>query len=49
MQTTLLIMCLVWRHRQHQLGVDDFGHPMHDGDEGTYDEEVDSKEYGDRC
>jgi len=43
MQATLLIMCFIWRHRQHKLGIDDFGHPIHDGDERSFDnEEVDS-------
>lgn len=38
MQATLLIMCFVWRRRQHKLGLDDFGHPVHDGDERSFDE-----------
>jgi hypothetical protein len=38
MQCTLLIMCIAWRHRQHKLGIDDFGHPLHDGDEREYEE-----------
>ena len=38
MQGTLLVMCFVWRHRQHKLGIDDFGHPLHDGDERSFEE-----------
>ena len=38
MQATLLIMCFVWRNRQHKLGIDDFGHPLHGGDERSYEE-----------
>jgi hypothetical protein len=38
MQATLLVMCFVWRHRQHKLGIDDFGHPLHDGDELFFEE-----------
>lgn len=38
MQATLLIMCFAWRHRQHKLGIDDFGHPLHSGDERSLGE-----------
>lgn len=38
MQATLLVMCFAWKRRQHKLGIDDFGHPVHDGDERSYDE-----------
>jgi len=38
MQATLLIMCFVWHHRQHKLGIDDFGHPLHEGDERSFEE-----------
>jgi len=31
-------MCFVWRHRQFKLGIDDFGHPLHDGDERSFEE-----------
>lgn len=49
MQATLLIMCFVWRHRQHKLGIDDFGHPLHEGDERSFEEsEVQVEGLGDR-
>ena len=38
MQATLLIMCFAWRRRQHKLGIDDFGHPIHSGDERLFEE-----------
>lgn len=38
MQATLLIMCIFWGRRQHKLGIDDFGHPLHSGDERSYKE-----------
>ncbi|CCM05384.1 uncharacterized protein FIBRA_07600 [Fibroporia radiculosa] len=28
MQGSLLVMCLLWRARQHRLGIDDFGNPL---------------------
>ena len=28
MQGTLLVMCIAWKFRQHQLNIDDFGHPL---------------------
>lgn len=28
MQSSLLIMCLVWKVRQRRLGIDDFGYPI---------------------
>lgn len=31
MQGMLLGMCLAWKQRQHKLGLDDFGHPVHAG------------------
>lgn len=39
MQCILLIMCFFWKRRQYKLGIDDFGHPLHDGDEETYEHE----------
>jgi len=38
MQATLLVMCLIWRYRQRKLGLDDFGHLLHEGDERTFEE-----------
>lgn len=38
MQATLLVMCFAWKHRQGKLGIDDFGHPIHDGDERSFEE-----------
>ena len=38
MQVTLLVMCFVWKRRQHKLGIDDFGHPLHDDDELSFEE-----------
>jgi len=38
MQAVLLVMCFTWRHRQHKLGIDDFGHPLHDEDERAFEE-----------
>ncbi|KAF7978574.1 hypothetical protein HWV62_45511 [Athelia sp. TMB] len=40
MQATLLVMCFMWKYRQSKLGLDDFGHPKHDGDERSFEEEV---------
>jgi len=37
MQVTLLVMCFVWKRRQHKLGIDDFGHPLHDDDELSFE------------
>ncbi|TFY54462.1 hypothetical protein EVJ58_g8851 [Rhodofomes roseus] len=28
MQGSLLVMCIIWRARQHRLHIDDFGHPL---------------------
>lgn len=28
LQGTLLVMCLLWKSRQHKLGIDDFGNPL---------------------
>lgn len=39
MQCILLIMCFAWKRRQSKLGIDDFGHPLHEGDEETYEHE----------
>jgi hypothetical protein len=30
MQAILLVMCISWKIRQRQLGIDDFGHPLVD-------------------
>ena len=43
MQATLLIMCFAWCHRQHKLGIDDFGHPLHNGDEQSLREPGEGK------
>ncbi|KZP16736.1 hypothetical protein FIBSPDRAFT_865709 [Athelia psychrophila] len=37
MQATLLVMCFAWKYRQNKLGLDDFGHPVHDGDERSFE------------
>ena len=35
LQGTLLVMCLFWKARQHQLGIDDFGNPLVSEEEYT--------------
>lgn len=32
-------MCFFWKKRQYKLGIDDFGHPLHENDEETYEDE----------
>lgn len=39
MQASLLVMCFMWKYRQNKLGLDDFGHPVHDGDERSFEED----------
>lgn len=44
MQGSLLVMCIVWKVRQHRLHIDDFGHPLASEDQ---DVEATSSSAGD--
>ncbi|KII91525.1 hypothetical protein PLICRDRAFT_38295 [Plicaturopsis crispa FD-325 SS-3] len=47
MQGSLLIMCIVWKVRQHRLHIDDFGHPLPHSEDQDQDVEATSSSAGD--